>query len=80
MEKQRSETGTEERHLNGEHLAGASKVAIYQDRNENGCSEHGKHVLQTKQQHFRNTQNFGIPNDVFLLIHTKFLLYVKYIG
>ena len=54
MEKQSTETGTESGYLYGKNLIPTFKVAVYQHWNKNGCTEHGKHMLQTEQQHFWN--------------------------
>ena len=76
MEKQGTESCTEQCHLYGQYLLGTLKIAVYQNRYKNCRSEHSEHMLQTKQQHFRRTQNPGISYNVFLLVHYEKLLII----
>ena len=67
MEQQGSKAGAEQCDGYGK-TAGRSlaacvyKVAVYQNRHQNGCTEHGKHVLNTqwKQQFLKGTFFFHL--------------------
>jgi len=45
VEKERAETG---------HKKGGGNVQSGKKRNKNGGAEHGEHVLETENKHFRN--------------------------
>ena len=55
MEKQCADTGADQGNLNMQDIL--PKITVYQDRDKNCCAEHGKHVLQTEQQHLWNAKN-----------------------
>ena len=64
MEKQRTESGHEQRDLNGKPLS--VEVAVHQDRHQNGRAEHREHVLQSQKKHLRHPQRPGVINSVCL--------------
>ena len=54
MEKQSTKTSAEQGNLYGQSLCQfAAKIAVNQNRHQNGGAKHGKHVLNTKKQHLR---------------------------
>jgi hypothetical protein len=55
VEKQCADTGADQGDLNMQDIL--PKITVYQDRDKNCCAEHGKHVLQTEQQHLWNAKN-----------------------
>ena len=40
--------------------------------NENSCSEHGKHVLQSKQGHAGLAQNLGVVDSIVVSHNTYY--------
>ena len=64
MEQQRAETGKQQR---------GGNVQAGQRRDEHGGAKHGKHVLQTQDDHFGTAQHPRVihgPVDGFLVVHS----------
>ena len=51
-----------------------AEVTVDQNRHENGCAEHGKHVLQAKNQHFWYAKYAGVADCSVFFVHSKLLL------
>ena len=45
------------------------RVHLEDERHEHGRAEHRKHMLQTKEQHFWQSELSGIPNCICFLVH-----------
>ena len=67
MEKQGSKACTDQSYLDGKSLT--VEVGVDQNRYQDCCSEHRKHVLKSKKQHPRYSQGPGIFDRCIFFVH-----------
>ena len=68
MEKQRSKTCTDQGNLDGKSLT--VKISVDQNRYQDRCSEHRKHMLKSEKQHPRDPQSPGIFDRSIFFVHS----------
>ena len=68
MEKQCAKSSAEQGNLNRQAARQfTTEVVIYQDRHQDRCAKHGKHMLDAKQQHFGDAKLPGVPNHFTII-------------